>query len=639
MDARERAGKGVPPPAAGHPAWLLALAALWAWQAYLTLGLFGPERPWDALLDDRPVLSGRHPLHLYHGYLGARALRERGSPSCYDPAFHAGYPKTPVFDSGSRPAELALALAGGRYSPAAYKLAHALLCLAAPGLLFAAARGVGLGRGPACLACALGLLVWWGQPCRDALEAGEVDLLLATLLVLAQAGLLLYYHHSPGPLGLLGVVATAFLGWFAHPLLLLLLSPLFLIYYLSVGTRHRLAWHASLWGGLVLAVAANAFWLVDWVSYWWIRVPLQVDVPVLTHRTFRTLWEAPLWGGPVDRGLACFLAGAGGAGVLLFNENSRRAAARLLGLAWAGFLGLAVLGIAWEPAGRLGVARLLVPALLFAAVPAAHAVEGAVGLAARGCRTRWASLALPLAALGGLWLACPGPLAEWSGRLWRPTPLALGLGPEREALVEAVREHTDDTARVLWQDRPGAHWTALLPLLTGRSFIGGLGPDAGIEHAACGLVEETLAGRPAAHWSDAELRDYCERYNVGWVVCWPGEAQRRLAAWAAVTPLPLPGGDGACLLTVPRPHSYTLRGAAQWLAADAHRVVLADVVPQRSGLGDGQVWLSLHYHAGMRVAPGRVRLERVELVGDSIPFVRLRVSEPVPRVTITWDRR
>ena len=136
-----------------------------------------------------------------------------------------------------------------------------------------------------------------------------------------------------------------------------------------------------------------------------------------------------------------------------------------------------------------------------------------------------------------------------------------------------------------------------------------------------------------------ELRDYCARYNVGWVVCWPGEAQRRLTAWTAAPPRPLPGGDGACLLTVPRPHAYTLRGSAQWLAADAHRIVLADVVPQSSAAGDdGQVWLSLHYQAGMRVSPSRVRLERVELVGDSIPFVRLRVSEPVPRVTITWDR-
>src|SRR5437588_11092625 len=129
-------------PAGHHPAWLLGLLALSAWQGWLTVGLFGPDRPLERLLDDQPVLSGRHPLHLYHGYLGARALQERGTLSCYDPAFHAGYPKTPVFDSGSRPAELALALAGARFSPAAYKIAHAAFCLLAPLLLFLAACGV-----------------------------------------------------------------------------------------------------------------------------------------------------------------------------------------------------------------------------------------------------------------------------------------------------------------------------------------------------------------------------------------------------------------------------------------------------------------------------------------------------------------
>src|SRR5262245_49589718 len=135
--------------AGDHPAWLLALAALLAWQAWLTLGLFGRDRPWERLLGDAPVLSGRHPLHLDHGHLGARARWERGTPSCYDPAFCAGYPKTPVFDGGSRPAEVALALVGARYSPAAYKVGHALLCASAPLLLFGAARGVGARRAAA----------------------------------------------------------------------------------------------------------------------------------------------------------------------------------------------------------------------------------------------------------------------------------------------------------------------------------------------------------------------------------------------------------------------------------------------------------------------------------------------------------
>src|SRR3712207_5499770 len=95
-----------PPRPGDHPLSWLALLGLLAWQGWMTLGLFGTERPLERLLDDQPLLAGRHPLHLYHGFLGARALWERGTLSCYDPAFHAGYPKTPVFDSGSRPAEL-----------------------------------------------------------------------------------------------------------------------------------------------------------------------------------------------------------------------------------------------------------------------------------------------------------------------------------------------------------------------------------------------------------------------------------------------------------------------------------------------------------------------------------------------------
>ncbi len=472
----------------------------------MTLRLFGGERPWESLLDDRPILSGRHPLHLYHGYLGARALHEHGNLSCYDPTFHAGYPKTPIFDSGSRPAELILAVAGGRYYPAAYKVGVALVCILAPLLLFAAARSVGLGRAAACLACALGLLVWWGQPCRDALESGEVDLLLATLLVLAQAGLLIRYHNDPGLLSWLGVVAAALLGWFAHPLLLVLLLPLFLVYYLSVGTRHRLAWHLALLSGLLAAIAVNGFWLIDWVGYWWIRVPTHLDAPLLAHHTLRSVWEAPLWGGPIDKALACALAAAAAAGVLLYNETSQRATARLLGLAWGSFLLLSVIGLTWEPLGRWGAHHLLVPALLFAALPAGHALSTAVRLIGRWRGTRWAGLAAGALVAVLLGLSPPPALAEWATRLLGTPPLQLGLDENQQALLEILRSHTTPDARILWEDRRGtpsdAHWTALLPLLTERAYVGGLDPEAGIEHTANGLTDQVLLGRPLAEWKE-----------------------------------------------------------------------------------------------------------------------------------------
>src|SRR5713101_6117172 len=101
------------------PIWHLVFVGLIAWQGWMTLTLFGPEHPWDRLRDDQPILSGRHPLHFYHGILGAESLRERGRLSSYDPAFQAAHPKTPLFDPGSRPAELFLTLGGGGYRPAA----------------------------------------------------------------------------------------------------------------------------------------------------------------------------------------------------------------------------------------------------------------------------------------------------------------------------------------------------------------------------------------------------------------------------------------------------------------------------------------------------------------------------------------
>jgi hypothetical protein len=77
-----------------------------------------------------------------------------------------------------------------------------------------------------------------------------------------------------------------------------------------------------------------------------------------------------------------------------------------------------------------------------------------------------------------------------------------------------------------------------------------------------------------------------------------------------------------------------------WCSADARGILLADAKPRQGGEGeDGQIDLCLHYQAGMRVRPARVRLEQAVDPQDNIPFVRLRMSEPVGRILITWEGR
>jgi hypothetical protein len=622
--------------------WLpvVGLLGLLAWQGWLTLSLFGGEAAWDLLLDEQPILSGNHPLHQYHGHLGAQALLARGRCSCYDPGFQAGYPRTPIFDSGSRFAELFALAAAGEFQPAAYKIGLAILFCLIPLLVIIAARGVGLNWWETFLAVLLAQLVCWGVPARELLENGEIDLLFAAVLLLAQLGLLIRFDRQPGFFCWLAMLILAALGWFAHPLLFALLVPLLLGYYLNAGIRHRtILWHVGLWLGQGAAIAINALWLYDWCYYSWILSPLAADANTLPHRTIRTLWQAPLWGAAADRALAVLLMVAGLVGVMrTHGQRGQRPTGRLLGLVPAALLALALAGISWEPIGRLGTSALMVPALWFMTVPAA-----------RGCGwlVHWLAtlpvqplLRLGLLGAGSLVLALFSSehLLALAERAVATEPLQIGLGRDQQQLVDLLKTHTTDQARILWEDQPASgRWTALLPTLTGRSFIGGLDPDGRIIHSHAGLSRSALAGEALARWSDAALHDYCRRYNIGWVVVWSTPAAERIRAWdsGAEEVCELKDRRNGYLFKVRREQpGVALHGQAELVAADSCRIILANVVPK-----DGKVVLSFHYQSGLRATPSRVQIEREPDVLDPVPLMRLKVDSPVSRVVITWDER
>ncbi len=626
-----------------HPLWWGAFVALLAAQTWMTLGLFGPGHAADRLFDDQPILSGRHPLHLYHGLLGARAFLARGTLSCYDPAFQAGYPKTPVFDDGSRPAEMLLALAGGRYLPWVYKLGVVGLCLLAPCVFAGAARGgaeplPGLSGlrpgnagvvGPAVPRSARsgGCGAAAGVPGRAGAD-GTADALPP---------------RAPGPLSAAGVTLAAFVGWFADPMLMLLSAPLLLLYYFTSGPHHKLLWHVSLAGALAASVLANLFWLLDWAGSWWIHTPLNLEAPVLTAHTLRALWEAPAWGASADRTLACFLVVAALVGVVWMHRGRLRPAARLFGLGLIGWLLLAGTAVVWGPLARFGGDRLFVPALLFAAAPAAHALTTMLRPIRRW--GGWGTAALAGAGtLAAVTLALPSHRDAWVGR-WRDAePFRIGLGADRENIAAVLKEKTNSQARILWEDRRGPRdgfgWTALLPVLTDRAYVGGLDPDADIEHTAGGLVDQTLAGRPIDDWTDADLQRLLHALQHrlgGLLVGEDGAAVRALP--------PRGGGDRSGGGAARRRLRLAGHAAPYAVVRPARRRPLADgrLQPRRAdGRAPGddhQVVLSLHYQAGLRVSPSRIHIERHPDSQEAIPFVRLWLDEPAPVVTITWDKR
>jgi hypothetical protein len=302
-----------------------------------------------------------------------------------------------------------------------------------------------------------------------------------------------------------------------------------------------------------------------------------------------------------------------------------------------GALVLALLGISWEPLGLVGTGALLGPALWFAALLAAHAWTWLARLpwhyGPLGRCVALLLLAAPAVALATEFCEC---LLE---RCVSARPLTIGLGPQREGLVKELVRETSADGRILWEDRAlprqASRWPALLPLLTGRQFIGGLDPDGFLEHSSICLTQEKLEGRPIATWSDEELAEYCRRYNVGSVVAWSPRVIDRLEKWSGAERRGvLRDGDEGALFHIRRgPSGFTLKGQAELLHADSRSILLGNVTPE-----NGIVVLSLHYQAGLRASPGRVQVEREPSGEDPIGFIRLRLAAPAARVTLTWDR-
>jgi hypothetical protein len=230
----------------------------------------------------------------------------------------------------------------------------------------------------------------------------------------------------------------------------------------------------------------------------------------------------------------------------------------------------------------------------------------------------------------------------------------------------------EDQLRLLEATDPeSTHWTPLLPVLLAqqgrpRAFVGGLYQTAFIaHHRAASFGDYALGGRRVDAWPAEELAGYCDRYNVGWVVCWsplsrfvfdqfplarrvgaldrpasPGrEVMRDETQWRAIARVAGAGvatrylDEGVnryALYRVERPRSYFLEGRGEVASFGYNRVELADLEPDPA---TGEATVSLHWLDTWRIEPP-LPVEAVAVRGDPVPFVRLKLDRPRRRVVL-----
>lgn len=606
------------------PFWLLVLALLVAAQGWLTLHLFGPGLSLDRLTNDEPVLDGRHPLHSYHGLLGNRAWHEWQVTTCFDPAFQAGYPKTPIFDSGSRPAELFYLIGGP--TPGSYKIGLAVCCLLVPLAFALAGRGVGLGASGCCLAALIGGTLWWSPPCRALLDAGDLDLLAGGMVIPVYITWLGRFWRNPGPVEWLVVAGSAAVGWYMQPLVMLGAVPISLLFNLWAFRGVRFAWNLGLCSANIGAIAVNSFWLWGWVTSLWMYVPYGGEESVGSiWPASAQEWEAFMPHDPLELGVCAI----GLVGLVVMGRRNLVGAV-LLGTGTILYALAGGAGRLFPAVADLGGQKATSVGVWCCSVAAAYALTAIAGGIGSSSGVKPLGLIWLVVGLAGLTLGFDIP------RRWDVKPLELGLGASREDMVRTIRERSTPDGRILWEDVAdtgrGSGWSALLPELTQRPFLGGLSNEASIDHMHVRLVDGKLIGRPVGDWSDEELSRFFVRFNVTRIVCRTSESTARVRRIPGATQIAEFKDAGGVMFAIDRRPSYVLSGRATVTQMDWKRVALSDLEPDENGV----VVLSMHHTANLRVTPGYVLIEKDVDVIDPIPMLRLRLPGPVSRVTMTW---
>ena len=504
---------------------LIAILLLHGWQ---TIALF-PS--WRTLTDDRPIISVDHAIHLYHGYLGGRFLLEHGTSWGYDPFFMAGYPKTPVYDSSSGPAELFALATAGQYSPRAYKWGVVTLVLLTPVAVGLAAWTYGAGRGASLVTTVWAVWYFWlGFP-GVLVRSGLVAFVWASGLAVLVPALLVKFVRAPSLTAWFLLTLTLTLGIQAHAILVLIIFTAAAVAYMQALYRLSWRWHTALWGALIVSLSVTFFW-------WW---PLLRFISIKTGSNifmkaeyWGFIWDYYLREGRVPALLVIF----GIVGLIHWWRQGSRLAALVLAGQISLLMPLTFAGSMWSITQHLEPLRFQVPLVLAWCVPAGSGfcqVLSALNprlLATPGvCRWRWGTAACLCISLGFVttpsawwWYQTPvgRPPSTWQltiAQLRTARPLAVGLRPEMENLVEWIKRHTDNSARILLEDQlrlwevteeESLHWTPLLPILTGREFIGGLYQLAFIKHHQIAFGDWHLRGRHIRDWTPDEIRVFCQ---------------------------------------------------------------------------------------------------------------------------------
>jgi hypothetical protein len=518
-------------------------------------------------------------------------------------------------------------MAGAQPSYRPYKFGLVALGVMVPLVMAGAARGFGVSAQATIWTALCSCGLWWTQSYATPIANGQALFYMMGLNTILFLSGLVRYARQPGVTAWLMMALPSILGWFLHPIYWLGVAPIVAVYYLVNAPRFGLAWHLGACCILLFGLGINLWWLPNWLDCWWVRYGS--DAPM--SLCWAELFHLPSLVEPVTQTVYWPLYLLAGIGVILLARRHRRGAVGVL-------LGTAIvccianrLGHVSESAKLEGLARMSHLLPLLALLPASYALcQTFRSMKIFPIMTTLVSFALCL----GCWMELPYPwLQRWIPKV---NEFDVGFTPAQKQFLDRLELETTDTARILLEDRPqrpdSSQWEALLARSTGRIIMGGIDPNHVLEHSRCCYRDGHIGTKPLTEWTEVELQQYFNRYNIGWIVSRTPSSreywlQQPCVRWIADQPGPTPSWS---LFSINREHSYFLRGSGTIARQDCGRIVLTDLVPDT----DGKVVLSLHYQKHFRAGPMVLKVEPEFDVHDPIPFLALTVPGGATRVNV-----
>jgi hypothetical protein len=575
--------------------------------------------PLRTVLSSDPILETDYAHHYDSVATTVAAWSGSGRHWAYDPSFCAGYPAGTLFDVDVKLLEVvSFGLSRlGVPVPTAFNLLILGFFLGAPLLLLAACRVSGGSWGVTALVTGSGVLLWHGDPMLVNYNAqGMCSFIFAVYWALFTASILERYLREGGA-GLWAALTVAVaVGMHVHILYpFVLFAPALALYAQALrGLPARR--HALLAAALVLALAANAWWIATLIRFYPYRTLTRYGAPARWSDLGAVL--AQLRSRPI------LLALAGASGLWL-------ARARYRAVAWAGLASLAWFFFLSDLSARVPVISTLEPERFRVALAVFAAVGVCLGLSAAMDHDRVRRLpslvAIP-AGLAGL------ALAGWLPLPYGPRLQRFRSGREDYApLVAWIEQSTSRDARVALMDRsPGFFSPTRLKHYVARDFIGGPFSQMNMLHNYANFNRVRFFQKHIGELTALDVAGYAETYNIRWILGGSDESCAKLASFPEV----LESAARFDLVERARDVAWGI------FAREAHHPVCAFVVRQAStyflqgsgtveaglnriavhGASPGGVALKLHWMGSLATDPP-LPIRRREVKGSPIGFIEV----------------